>query len=190
MRINIKLWSCFAMAALSCTLVGGRAEAQSGYSDFALKQYQNQNSASRYSIKRFQNQAVSRGITRTGVGGVNRQSYGASNPNNRRSKPFENINRGPSVTPYLALSNSFNQVSDYYNIVKPQQEQARANEKLQRQSLMNQRRLNQIAAQGPYDVQGDPDLAPTGHSATYMYFDNFGTTGGFFPAPQGLEKRE
>ena len=92
------------------------------------------------------------------------------------------------VSPYLALSGSLNTVSDYYNIVRPQREQARVNQAQQRQSLANQHRLNQIASRGPYSLQGDDSLAPTGHSATYMFFGNFQSTANFFPPTQGLNK--
>ena len=188
MNMNVKILACLSFAALFCALVGDRAQAQSGSSSYQLDRISGRNSVSQFSSQRFQNRA--RSIRGFGTGGVNRRSYGGASSSSRRPKPFSSINRGPAVSPYLALSGSLNSVSDYYNIVRPQREQARANSQLQRQTQLNQRRLNQIAARGPYDLQGNENLAPTGHSATYMFFDNFQSTGNYFPPTQGLEKRQ
>ncbi len=186
--MNVKILACLSFAVLFCALVGDRAQAQSGTSSFELDRFQHRNSISSFSSQRFINRAQS--VTRFGAGGVNRRTYGGASSPQRQQKPFSSINRGPTVSPYLALSGSLNSVSDYYNIVRPQQEQARANERLQRQTLSNQRRLNQLAAQGPYNLQGDDSLAPTGHSASYMFFGNFQSTGSFFPETQGLNKQQ
>jgi hypothetical protein len=120
---------------------------------------------------------------------VNRRSYGGASSPQRQQKPFSSIDRGPAVSPYLALSGSLNSVSDYYNIIRPQREQARVNQRQQRQTRSNQYQINQFASQSPYSLQGDESLAPTGHSASYMYFGNFQSTGNFFPPTQGLQKR-
>ena len=186
--MNVKILACLSFAVLFCALVGDRAQAQSGTSSYQLDRFQRRNSVSRFSSKSIQNRA--RSVRGFGAGGVNRRTYGPGSSSSRQSKPFSSINRGPAVSPYLALSGSLNSVSDYYNIVRPQREQARANAQLQRQTQLNQRRLNQIAARGPYNLQGNDNLAPTGHSATYMFFDNFQSTGNFFPPTQGLEKRQ
>jgi len=188
MNMNVKILACLSFAALFCALVGDRAQAQSGASSFQLNRLKNRHGASQFSSQSFQNRA--RSIGAFGAGGVNRRRYGGGSSASRRSKPHSSINRGPTVSPYLALSGSLNTVSDYYNIVRPQREQVRTNERLQRQTQLNQRRLNQIAARGPYNLQGNDNLAPTGHSATYMFFDNFQSTGNFFPPTQGLEKRQ
>ena len=187
MNMNVKILACLSFAFLFCALVGDRAQAQSGSSSFELNRLKRDNSASRFSSQSFQNRA--RSVRGFGAGGVNRRSYGGVSSSSRRPKPFSSINRGPAVSPYLALSGSLNSVSDYYNIVRPQQRQARVNQLQQRQTLANQRRLNQIAAAGPYSVQGDANLAPTGHSASYMFFGNFQSTGNFFPPVQGLNRR-
>ncbi len=187
MNMNVKILACLSFAALFCALVGDRAQAQSGSASFELDRIKRRNSVSRFSSKVIQNR--SRSVGRFGAGGVNLKTYSGAASSSNRSKPFSSINRGPAVSPYLALSGSLNSVSDYYNVVRPQQEQARANERLQRQTLSNQRRLNQLAAQAPYNLQGDSNLAPTGHSASYMFFGNFLSTGGFFPETQGLNKQ-
>ncbi len=187
MNMNVKILACLSFAALFCALIGDRAQAQPGASSFELNRITNRNSASRYSSRSFQNQA--RSIGAFGAGGVNRRHYGGGSSSPRQSKPFSSINRGPAVSPYLALSGSLNGVSDYYNIVRPQQEQARVNRTQQQRILSNQNRLNQISAVNPFNLQGDANLAPTGHSATYMLFNNFQSTGNFFPPLQGRNGR-
>lgn len=188
MKTIVKTLACLSMVALFCALLGDCVLAQSGYGASALQRNSYNNSARQFSTSTIRNQINGRNVTRTGVPGVNRRSY--LDDSSRRSKPFTSLNRGPSVSPYLALSGSLNGVSDYYNIVRPQQRQSRENARLQQRTLANQHRLNQIAAAGPYNVRGDPDLAPTGHSATYMFFENFQSTGGYYPAPQGLSKQQ
>ncbi len=179
------------LACLISTVAGQRVRAQSGYGASLLKTYQNQNSTRQYSVRAVQNQVTNRSVSASGVLGVNRQSYSnLFSTSSQRSKPFASLQRGPTVSPYLSLSGSLNGVSDYYNIVRPQQEQARASQQQQRQMYANRHRLNQAAAQGPYDLQGDENLAPTGHTTTYMYHGNFGTTGNYYPPVIGLDKQQ
>jgi len=110
----------------------------------------------------------------------------SSNPS---SKPFSTISRSPTVTPYLALNNSFNQVSDYYNIVRPQQEQRRVNQQMQRQHETSRRRLNQLAAQGPYSRTGNENAAPTGHAAVFQSLGTYLNTGGYYAGPPTSQAR-
>lgn len=193
MKQSIHTSACFLLTCLICMFAGQSVRAQSGYGASLLKSYQNQASTRKYTLRAVQNQVANRSVSASGVYGVNRQNYSNifSSPS-QRSKPFASLQRGPTVSPYLSLSSSLNGVSDYYNVVRPQQaqqEQQRANQRQQRQMYANERRLNQIAAQGPYDLQGDENLAPTGHSTTYLYNGNFGTTGNYFPPMVGLDKQ-
>jgi hypothetical protein len=191
MKRYIKTLVCSLLTLVTCIASGQLVRAQSSYGASLLKSYQNQNSARRYSVRSVQNQLAGQSVSSSGVLGVNRQSYSnlfsSSSP---RSKPFSSLQRGPTVSSYLSLSSSFNGVSDYYNIVRPQREQERANQQQQRQMYANQHRLNQIAASGPYELQGDENLAPTGHTTTYMYLGNFGTTGNYYPPVMGLDKQQ
>ncbi|TWU29689.1 hypothetical protein [Bythopirellula polymerisocia] len=143
------------------------------------------NSAANFTVQQIQRQNISQSIPVTGVAGVNRRNYAPSylNDLSQKQKPFSRIDRAPAVSPYLALSNPFSTASDYYNIVKPQQQQERINRQIAQQQYVQQRRLNQVAAQGPYSVTGNEDLAPTGHAATYMHFGSFMNTGNFFAPP-------
>ena len=186
MKMNLRLLACLCIAVACGAMLGECAQAQSSYASATLRGIRNRNSASRYSSESIQSRLSARSTARVGVPGVNRRVYsGASQP----SKPFKGLNRGPTVSPYLALSGSLNGVSDYYNIVRPQQRQRSQNARVQRQLAANRRRLNQIAAAGPFDLRGDPNLAPTGHAATRMFYENFQSTGNFFAPPQGLTKQ-
>lgn len=182
----------FGLVLLACLISIGLeqgAQAQSGYGSSYLESIRNQNSARRYSVRAVQGQVANRSVSASGVLGVNRQTYSSLFPTpSQRSKPFSGLQRGPAVSPYLSLSGSLNGVSDYYNVVRPQQERERQNLQQQRQLNVNRHRLNQIAAQGPYSLQGDPNLAATGHTTTYMYMGNFQTTGNYFPPLTGTEK--
>jgi hypothetical protein len=186
MKMNVSTLSCLCLAALCCALLGEHAQAQSGFGSSEAQRFKNRNSGNRYSSQAIQNRVQSRSIGSVGVAGVNRRNFGGGS---QRSKPFKDLNRGPSVSPYLALSGSLNGVSDYYNTIRPQQRQARANSQMQRQTMANSRQINQMSSAGPYSLQGDPYMSPTGHSATYMNFSSFQQTGNFFPRPQGLNKR-
>jgi len=187
MMINFRTLACFCVALSCSAFVGDEVQAQSNFGSTATDRFKSGNSVSRFSTSAIRGQLAARSVSRVGVPGVNRRSFSNFS---QKSKPFKNLNRGPTVSPYLALSGSLNGVSDYYNIVRPQQNQARENARLQQRTLANRHRLNQLAAAGPYNLRGDPNLAPTGHSATYMFFDNFQRTGGFYPAPQGLTKQQ
>ena len=172
------------------------ADAQSGlaqgFGAAQVRQFQGSSSVKRFSTNQIRGQLNNRAVGVYGVQGVNQRSFGA----NARSKPFQGLNRGPSVTPYLGLSSSFNGVSDYYNIVRPQQEfnrlrnqQQRTNEITQQRLAAQSHRLNQMAARPPYEIRGDSEITPTGHGTTSMSFSNFQSTGSYFSPIQGLDKQ-
>lgn len=180
--------STLAVAGVAL-LAGGQELAAQSYGSQWVKNIQNVNSSNRFSTQRVQRRLHNQSGLRVGVFGVNQRSYltpsNNQGPRYRAEKPFANIDRGPSVSPYLQLSNPFSTASDYYNIVRPQQEQQRINARVQRQierqRAIQQQKLNQVAAQGPYDITGDEDRAPTGHTTVFMETPNFLTTGAYFP---------
>ena len=189
----MSLYRCFVpLAAFAVVCAAAPAVHAQGYANAQVRAFQRTNSASQFSSDRLRRQIAARDIGRFGVGGVNATNYAS----NRRKKPFQGLNRGPAVSPYLALSGSFNGVSDYYNVVKPQQEFERARrqqeleaQRNQRAIVSNEHRLNQMAAQAPFSITGDQTTAPTGHSVTYQNFGNFGSTGNYFAPMQGLDKQ-
>ena len=181
-----------ALAGLAMVFAAAPEASAQGYANAQVNQFRNSTNASAFSSQRLRNQVRGRDIGRFGVAGINATNFS----NQPKNKPFQGLNRGPVVSPYLALSGSFNGVSDYYNIVQPQREFERArrqqeleNERTQRAILANQSRLNQIAARPPFDITGDKELAPTGHNVTYQAFSHFGTTGNYFTPIQGLDKQ-
>jgi hypothetical protein len=192
--------STFFVAAVVCLLGNpNKVAAQQTVSNYAatqLKNIQNRNSTKNFTASRYNAQAIRQGISNAGVAGVNMQRFsntsailsGPRQPlvgsgGGSMSKPFTRIDRGPTVSPYLALNNPFSTAEDYYNIVKPLQEQRRTNDAFSRQQYAQQRKLNQIAAQGPYRITGDPNAAPTGHGAGFMQMGAYMNTGGYFAPP-------
>ncbi len=157
----------------------------------ALNSIYQGNSAANFTIKREQQRILSQGIRPVGVPGVNRQNFAPRNLDSlsQKRKPFTNIDRSPAVSPYLALSNPFSTASDYYNIVKPQQDQRRINQQVARQQYAQEKRLNQVAAQGPFSITGDDELAPTGHGSGFMQLGAYLNTGSYFAPPTAPKKR-
>ena len=193
----MRVSATFLLLAFTCAVFPANEARSQGYGAALSRSFSARSSSANFTSNRIQGRINNQAYGRVGVQGVNLRRFGnRSSGASQASKPFKSLNRGPSVSPYLALSNSLNQVSDYYNIVRPQQEfqraraqQQRQNEATQRQIAANSHRLNQMAAAPPFSIQGDRGIAPTGHSTTYMAFDNFQSTGRYFTPIQGLEKR-
>jgi hypothetical protein len=179
---------CMCAASLHAQVPG----TESSVAKAALSSIQGQNSASQYTVNRVNRDVINRSIPRVGVRGVNQQNFVAGSgalANQRGSKPFSMIDRGPTVSPYLQLSNPLSTASDYYNVVKPLQEQRNVNDRLMRQQYAQSRKLNQMAAQGPYQITGNDEAAPTGHSTGFMKYGSYMNLGGYF-APQTAPKQQ
>jgi hypothetical protein len=104
----------------------------------------------------------------------------------RASKPFSGVSSAPTVSPYLNLfrtdlngGGNFN----YSTLVQPQLQQLQTNSQLERQTVQNNRRLTQIAAQSDFNPQGSKDQFPTGHQTVFNYM------GHYFPAGGVRQKR-
>lgn len=165
----------------------------SNYAEGQLKSIQGRNSTKPYTIARQSTAVLNSSVTKSGVRGINQMGYSNLRSNQslspRSSKPFSMIDRGPTVSPYLQLDNPLSTASDYYNVVKPLQEQRRVNDRLMQQQYMQGRKLNQMAAQGPYEVTGNENAAPTGHSTGFMKYGTYNNLGGYF-APQTSPKQQ
>ncbi|MCC6491913.1 MAG: hypothetical protein IT424_02710 [Pirellulales bacterium] len=181
----------FALAVAMLAVDQGAAQNTSSvYTKTTLNSYQLRNSVAGFTSDRIRNTVVRRSIPQYSFSNVNRgllQGVTGNTPS-RPVKPFSNVQRGTNVTPYIGLlsENPFNSsVTNYYSLVRPQIEQQRTNERIQQQNLAIQRRLNDIAAQAPYDPSGSEQLAPTGHVAVYQNF------GGYYPqaAPTAGQRR-
>ncbi len=189
----------FLLALAIAVVTTGTAYSQSGttgYGAYQTNGIRNLNSSSQFTSTRIQQQLQHRSVNN------DRQYLSRITPPARQaarqnvSKPFSSVSRGPTVSPYLALSNSRNQVSDYYNIVRPQREQRslnrqqqQFNQQLLRQNTANQHRLNEMAAAGPFDPKGSEDIAPTGHAAVHQSLGNYLNFGGYFPPPSEPKQR-
>jgi hypothetical protein len=166
---------------------GLNAHGQQNFSQTQLKQLNNRNSASAFTSQRVMSGVLNRSIPQYNFSTVNRGllkgAMGSSTT--MRQKPFSQVQRGPSVSPYLGLvsDNPFTSTTtNYFNNVRPQLEQQKMNEKLQMQNIKMQRQLEEIAARPPYDVTGSEERAPTGHAAVYQNQGGvYGNPGGYYP---------
>jgi hypothetical protein len=178
-----------AAQVLGFVSVVGAQDTVSNYAATQLKALQKRNSADNFSVDRIKNQAIRQGIPSAGVAGVNIQNFarqplvGNGGMAASNSKPFSRVDRGPVVSPYTALNNPLSTAEDYYNIVRPLQDQRRTNDAFAKQQYQQQRKLNQIAAQGPFQVTGNPNAAPTGHGSGFMRLGTYMNTGGYFAPP-------
>jgi hypothetical protein len=174
---------------LLCVAPAVDAFAQSdtrGFGGATVGGLRNSNSAARFTVDNIQNSIRNRSVPVVGVRGVNQRNFlgnSSSSTLSQRSKPFSGISQGPSVSPYLALSAPRASASDYYNVVRPQQQQRQQNRQSQRQNLQRDRQLNQMAARAPYSTTGDANQAPTGHVAVFQSLGSYQNTGGYYPPP-------
>lgn len=175
----------------------GNADAQSstrGNSGFANTE-----------MNRIRNQSIGRGFTsqdiinqnfrssrgqpiRTGVGSIDnnlRRSSavgvsplaGSSAPS---SRPFSNISRRPSVSPFLRLfdddqSFSPNAGADtFQTVIRPAREQRQFNQQMQREAQQINARLQAISAQSAFSRTGNQNFAPTGMApGVYRFYSHY-----------------
>ena len=172
-------------SAQSGTRSGGSASKPQGFGSTSTNNFRRQNSAAQFSSSQIQRNLLNRsagGVV--GVPGVNSRNFlGSSSLSASQSKPFSALQQGPTVSPYLALSAPRASASDYYSVIRPQQQQRAANQRQQRQTLQQQRRLNQLAAQAPFSTTGDQNSAPTGHAAVFQSLGSYQNTSSYFPPP-------
>lgn len=182
--------TCFLLAGLLLAgFAASTASAQfgtggGGVADFQMRQIRNQSIGNNFSVDAVNRQTLMQGVAQlpqTGVPSINRNLSRPSNIGSRRpaQRPFSNLNRRPTVSPYLQLFNSENSFdpgfsTDYQTLVRPQLEQRRVNEQLRRESAQLELRLQNIAAQPAFRPTGNQNLAPTGFGAsTYRYYSHF-----------------
>lgn len=163
------------------------AHAQTNFAQTQLNQLNNRNSVSSFTSKREVSQVYSRTVPQYNFSSVNRGLFKGAmgSPTASRQKPFSQVQRGPSVTPYLGLvsDNPFtSSTTNYFNTVRPQLEQQKMNEKLQMQNIRMQKQLEEVASKPPYDITGSEQRAPTGHAAVYQNNGGvYGNSGGYYP---------
>jgi hypothetical protein len=80
------------------------------------------------------------------------------------------------VSPYLNLFRDDFEGNDDFNyqtLVRPQLEQQRVNEQLQRQNYEIGRQLQAMSAAPDFNPQGNQNLMPTGHQTVFGYHSHF-----------------
>jgi hypothetical protein len=105
----------------------------------------------------------------------------------RTSKPFSSYAPAPTVSPYLNLFRqdlSGNSDFNYQTLVKPMLQQQQFNQQSQRQSYEMARRVQAIAAQGEFNMQGSKDQYPTGHQTAFQYY------GRYYPGFQQVRRQQ
>ena len=191
----IKNPSAIALALLFCLVFVSDGWAQSAtnssYGSTVVRNLQSTNSASRFSTKNIQNRLMNQSVVRPGITGINRKNFLGSSSSvfSQPTKPFAGVSRGPTVSPYLALSSLRSSGSDYQTIIRPQQQKQRENQRAQAFAIRRQHQLNQTAARAPYSATGDANSAPTGHAAVFQSLGSYQNTGNYFQPPTRPKQR-
>jgi len=196
MTSRIKNLSVAALSTmLLCTFANhGSAQSASkndGFGAAQVSKFKIRSGSSQYSVASIQNRLTRQSVSSAGVRGVNQRNFlgGTSNSLAPRSKPFSGITRGPTVSPYLALSSPRASGSDYQSLIRPQQRAQRDNRRQQSDAIEKQRRLNQMAARAPFNTRGDEKRAPTGHAAVFLSLGSYQNTASYFPPPSQPKRR-
>jgi len=95
-------------------------------------------------------------------------------------KPFQAIDRGPSVTPYLQLDTFEGDagVPNYYARVLPQIQQQKANQAQEAQLRQLQQQVRSSGGPNSRRTQRNGGVPTTGHSSQFL------NQGGYFPMAQ------
>jgi hypothetical protein len=180
------------MMALTLVVCGAiEANAQQSMPNYGQVQssaIRGRTSASAFSSNRFRSGVYNSAVPRYNYSSVNRNLFSGvvgAQPTAARSKPFSQVQKGPSTSPYMGLvaDNPYTSTtSNYFNRVRPQIEQQQANDKLMAQNIKMQQQLQQLATKPPYDPTGSEERAPTGHSAVFQQNGGmYGNAGGYYP---------
>lgn len=89
------------------------------------------------------------------------------------SKPFTNLYRTPTISPYLNLTRDDNDpggLPNYFALVRPQLQQQEVNMRQQHSLDRLNREVEAVEARVAVPPGGDPNLRATGHS---VYFQNY-----------------
>ncbi|NOY40417.1 MAG: hypothetical protein GXP26_01085 [Planctomycetes bacterium] len=94
------------------------------------------------------------------------------------TKPFRNLQRGATISPYLGLDFRTSELSipNYLAFVRPQQQQQLANKAQEAQVRRLKQQLRVATAQGIVSNNPSGGVPTTGHSAQFL------NMGGYFPA--------
>ena len=188
----------FSVALLMGLSIAGLASAQGvpfgnpkplsetgGYAAQQLRSIYRRAIGTGYSVDSLNQQTMNRGVARVpNVGQASapgaRLDTGLGAFGNSR-KPFAGYTPAPTVSPYLNLfREDLDGQSDlnYQTLVRPQLQQQATNERLQREALELNSRLQAISAQADFNPAGSRSQPPTGHQTVFMYY------GHYYPALQ------
>jgi hypothetical protein len=158
---------------------------QSVYTRNTLNNIYQNNSVRNYSSRQIFNSVLNRSVPQYSFSNVNRGLFSQTlNNSPLGGKPFKNAGDNSSVSPWLALSSPFSSTANnYYTQVRPQLDQQRINQQQAARNEQLRRQLTSMAAQGPYNVTGNENMAPTGHAAAYMNY------GGYYTPVQPTKQR-
>ena len=175
----------------------GLAEAQSGlrntgYANFELENIRRSAIGNTYSIDAINRRSLnSTRLTapKTGVSSIDvttgRQRAatiggGSSRARTTTSRPFDNLNTRPTVSPYLRLFDNpiggGTTIGDdfaYQTQVRPQIQQRQVNQQLQQQNVELNRQLQEMAARPAFNQAGSQQMAPTGTPSTYRFNSHY-----------------
>jgi hypothetical protein len=92
-------------------------------------------------------------------------------------KPYSGLNRGPSISPYLALDQieTSQGLPNYYLYVKPQLDQASTNQAQQVQNRRLQKQMRRATTAGIMPTSTSGGMPTTGHSTQFL------NNGGYYP---------
>ena len=94
----------------------------------------------------------------------------------RKSKPFANLQRTPTLSPYLSLTRGDDEGSvlpNYFTFVRPQLEQQRFNQKQQKRIQTLDQQFRQFSAQGAFSPTGSTEIRATGHETRFRNLSHF-----------------
>jgi hypothetical protein len=198
--------SIFSIGMLMGLSIAGMASAQGvpfgnpkplsetgGYAAQQLRSIYRSAIGTNYNIDSLNRNTLNRGLARvpnvgqsTAQGSRLDTGLGALGPSAFGSKPFAGYTPAPTVSPYLNLfREDLDGQSDlnYQTLVRPQLQQQATNERLQREALELNSRLQAISAQADFNPGGSKTQPPTGHQTVFMYF------GHYYPGMQQQRRR-
>ena len=93
----------------------------------------------------------------------------------RPVKPFTDIQRTPTISPYLNLTrdDDFNGLPNYFALVRPQLQQEEINRRQQRSIYSLNNDVRMIESRFAIPPQGDPGIRPTGHAVYFMNYSHY-----------------
>jgi hypothetical protein len=151
-----------------------------GYAASELRSIYRSAVGTNYSVDTLNRNTIARGVARVpNVGQASapgsRLDTGLGNYG-RANRPFEGFSPAPTISPYLNLfREDLDGQSDlnYQTLVRPQLQQQATNERLQRETLDLNRRLQSMAAQPDFNPAGSQSMPATGHQTVFMYHGHY-----------------